>query len=343
MKKEDLIIILSITFLFFLIELVYFKIADRYKIKDRPNSRSSHKRSTIRGGGIIFPIAWVFYWIGSGFQLSFVTVGLLLVAIVSFVDDIRNVSNLTRLLIHAIAFTLCFYELHLFELLPIWAIVCTYIVSIGCINAVNFMDGINGITSLNALSILVPLFLISIDNCFLEPLLYIIIALIVFSFFNVRTKARCFAGDVGSVTIGYIFIFIILGLMFNLWEPASGLIDLKKPESLIFHPKYILFLAVFGVDSILTIVHRLILGENIFRAHRRHLFQLLSNEMKWNHLLVSFVYASIQLFITFWVLSSRINTTCIILTIAILSFIYVFSKMYIYTKHKPQDLKQENA
>lgn len=338
MKKEDLIIILLIAILFFITEIAYFKIADRYKIKDRPNSRSSHKKSTIRGGGIIFPIAWLFYWVGSGYQLSFVTLGLMLVALVSFVDDIRSVSNLTRLVIHAIAFTLCFYELHLFELLPIWAIACTYIVSIGCINAVNFMDGINGITSLNALSILGPLFLVSIDNCFLEPLLYIILALLVFSFFNVRTKARCFAGDVGSVTIGYILIFIILGLMFNLWEPVSGLIELNKPEHLIFHPKYILLLAVFGVDSILTIVHRIVLGENIFRAHRRHLFQLLSNEMKWNHLVVSTLYASIQLFITFWVLNSRINSTCILITISILSFIYIFSKMYIYTQQKTQTL-----
>lgn len=316
--------------LFFIFELVYFRIAAYLRIKDRPSSRSSHKKSTLRGGGIIFPLAWFVYFLCSDFSFPLTTIGLALVSFISFMDDVKSVSSKLRLLFHTAAFTLCFYELGLLAIMPWWGLISLYIVSIGCINAINFMDGINGITGLNALSILVPLFLIGDQGYFQEPLIYLILAIIVFLMFNFRTQAICFAGDVGSVSMGYILIFIIIGLMFNLWTPDIGILGIEKPKIINFEIKYILLLAVFGVDSILTIIHRLILKENIFQAHRRHLFQMLSNECGWHQLVVSSLYGIIQLLITIWVLNTPITPTLTVIIISVLSAVYLITKLILH-------------
>ena len=99
----------------------------------------------------------------------------------------------------------------------------------------------------------------------------------VFNYFNFRTKARCFAGDVGSISIAVIILFLLLKLIL-------------QEQNLI----YILFLSVYGVDSVLTIIHRLFLKENIFKAHRHHLFQVLVHNLKIPHLLMSSIYMLIQ-------------------------------------------------
>lgn len=328
--KDNALMALFLVGIFFIFELIYFRFATYLRIKDRPSSRSSHKRSTIRGGGIIFPLAWFVYFLCSDFSFPLTAIGVALVSFISFMDDVKSVSNKLRLIFHALAFTLCFYELGLLSILSWWGVLSLYIVSIGCINAINFMDGINGITGLNALSILVPLLIGSDQGYFQEPLIYIILAILVFLIFNFRTRAVCFAGDVGSVSLGYILIFLVLGLMFKLWTPEIGLLNIQKPFSISFELKYLLLLAVFGVDSILTIIQRLLLGENIFQAHRRHLFQLLSNECGWHQLLVSSLYGFIQLVITLWVLYTTISISQVILVIFLMTLIYIISKFLIY-------------
>ncbi|MEZ5045890.1 MAG: UDP-GlcNAc--UDP-phosphate GlcNAc-1-phosphate transferase [Chitinophagaceae bacterium] len=336
MNREDILPILAICVVLFLLEIAYFSLARYFKIIDRPNKRSSHQEPTIRGGGIIFVFAWFLYFFIAESPFQYVSIGLLLVSLVSFIDDIHDVGSLTRLLFHMMAFSFCFYELNLFNLLPIWGIVCLYIVSIGCINAINFMDGINGITALNALSIILPLRLMQTHYMLDGPLFYIIIALVVFLFFNYRKKAKCFAGDIGSVSLGYIIIFIILGLLFGLYEPHEGLVGLTK-DKIAFHPKYILLLLFFGVDSILTIVHRIILGENIFKAHRWHLFQLLTNEVGWSHLAVSALYGILQFIATYYVLYNKVSAAATILIILFFSIIYILAKIIIMKKYMKQD------
>lgn len=266
---------------FLLLELLYFYIADKYNIIDHPNERSSHSEVTLRGGGIIFPIAILIYSLYAGVDYPNFVLGLLCISFVSFWDDIHTASSKLRIVFHLMAVTFLFFEIRMFQI-PVWMIPIIYILVIGTINAYNFMDGINGITGLYSLALVSTLIWLNQSIQFINVNLLIItaLALIVFLYFNYRHKARCFAGDVGSVSMAFIVIFAIL------------LLIIKTDEYL-----YILLLAVYGVDVVITMVIRLINGENIFEAHRSHLYQKLSNERGVSHLLVAAAYACLQIIV----------------------------------------------
>ncbi|WP_264525314.1 MraY family glycosyltransferase [Flavobacterium sp. N502536] len=267
--------------LLMIIMLLYFKVANRFNIIDKPNERSSHTEITLRGGGIIFWFSAFLYFVQNSQTNYFFFAGITLVSLVSFWDDIQNLSNKIRIAVHFIAITLIFFNLGLFSLFPLWGIMITYILAIGLINAYNFMDGINGITGLYTFVVMGSLLYVNnniqlfSNNDFIK---YPIIASLVFLFFNYRKKAKCFAGDVGSIAIAFWIIYLVLQLIL-------------RTNSLI----WLLFLAVYGVDSICTIIHRLYLKQNIFEAHRLHLYQVLSNEYKIPHRLVSLYYAIVQM------------------------------------------------
>lgn len=325
----DIIIIFLILFL---IEIGYFKIANYFNIIDKPNERSSHTLITLRGGGVIFIFSWLLYFIKTGFQFPYFTLGLVFVAIISFLDDILTLSSKIRILIHLISFTLCFYELNIFDL-EIWQIVIVYIVSIGCLNAINFMDGINGMTGMYSLAIFIPLLFYFKLPYKDSPILFILMSIIVFGIFNFRKKAKCFAGDVGSVSMAFIIIFFILGLIFNKLEINDNILTISKNRLMSdFDIKYILLLTLYGIDAILTIIQRIYLKENIFSPHRRHLYQLLANELKWSHLLVSFLYFFIQIVISCLILYSNISGTILLVILLAMIFIYIFLKISILKK-----------
>lgn len=266
---------------FLIMELVYFYVAERYNIIDHPNERSSHSEITLRGGGIIFPVAIVCYSFYSGFEYSNFLLGLLCISFVSFWDDIHTASSKLRIVFHLMAVTFLFFELRMFQI-PVWLVPIAYILVIGTINAYNFMDGINGITGLYSLGLISTLIWLNHGLEFINSNILIItgLALLVFLYFNFRLKARCFAGDVGSVSMAFIIIFAML------------LLILQTDEFL-----YILLLAVYGVDVVITMFLRLLNGENIFEAHRSHLYQKLSNERAVSHLLVAVVYAGLQIIV----------------------------------------------
>jgi UDP-N-acetylmuramyl pentapeptide phosphotransferase/UDP-N-acetylglucosamine-1-phosphate transferase len=314
------------------LELGYIQLADRFNIIDKPNERSSHTRPTIRGGGVLFAFAWIIYFMLDGWHFPYFTVGMLCLAGISFWDDVKPLSNRVRILVHILAFSLCFYEIGIFSFLPWWGIVMAYIVAIGCLNAVNFMDGINGITGLYALSIFGPILWVYPGQWERNPLSILITSIVVFGWFNFRKRARCFAGDVGSVSIAYLIIFFVMGLMLNMWQIDEGNLVIKSGVYRGFEPKYILLLTLYGVDVILTLIHRLYLKENIFQAHRKHLFQYLANEMKWPHLAVSLLYAGIQSIISCWVLTSEVSLAQGVACILFFSIIYIVTKRYIYVE-----------
>jgi len=270
---------LLVTILLFICILVYFKIADHFNIIDKPNERSSHTQITLRGGGIIFYIGILAFFIVSGFQYPYFFIGLTLITLISFLDDVLTLSNKLRIFVQFLSMFLMFYEVQLFGF-PVWIIAVALIFCTGIINAYNFMDGINGITVSNSLAVLILLAIANHNLSFVNPevIYYSIIASVVFGFFNFRQNAKCFAGDVGSVSMAYIILFLLALLII-------------KTGNII----YILFLLVYGVDSVLTIVRRLLKKENIFQAHRTHLYQYLVNENKTNKLLVSALYGLIQL------------------------------------------------
>ena len=311
-----------ITIAFFVLILVYFKIANRYNIIDKPNHRSAHTEITLRGGGIIFPIAFLIFLgdkiLFNNYPLSFNTdlepnfwifgAGLLTICIISFIDDVIDLSTKIRLVFHFIAVTLLLYFLNAFQLFPWWIYPIFYVLIIGILNAYNFMDGINGMSGLYSLVVLGSLAYINqYIILFIEKdfILYPILACFVFLVFNFRKRAKCFMGDIGSMGIAFWVIALV------------ALLILKTGEL-----KWILFLAVYGVDTILTILERLKLKENIFDAHRRHLYQLLANDMKVSHLLVSTAFALLQLIINFVIIvnswSDWINFSLILLPLVIL-------------------------
>lgn len=272
--------LLSIFVFFWIIMLLYFKIAKHYNIIDNPNERSSHTEITIRGGGIVFLFASVIGFILHP-EFWILMAGMLIIGIISFIDDRITLSGRIRILFHLIAVTLLFISLDMFQIFDLWTCIILYVIVIGIINAYNFMDGINGITGAYSLVILSGLQYVNYQIFdFIDPdLIWLpMLACLIFLFFNFRKRARCFAGDVGSVTIAFWIIFLLLKLILTT-ENYS----------------YILFLVVYGVDTVLTIVHRIALRQNIFDAHRLHFYQILANEQKWPHLLVSSLYALLQL------------------------------------------------
>lgn len=305
----------------FMLELLYFKVADRFNIIDKPNERSSHTAITLRGGGIIFYFGALTYFVLSGFQYPWFFLGLTLMAVVSFIDDIVTLSNKIRLLIHFASVLLMAYQLDVFEM-PWYYLVITFIVVVGVINAYNFMDGINGITACYSVAVGGLLMLVNNEIGFVaqDLLAYTMLGILVFTFFNFRTKAKCFAGDVGSVTIAYIMLF------------ALGALIIKTGNLL-----YFLFLTVYGIDAVWTIIRRLYLRENIFEAHRSHLYQFLGNEARMNKLLISFLYGFIQFLIGLAVIyfvekDNTIQWVFSLVLLGVLSVVYLVLKTWIIRK-----------
>ena len=180
-----------------------------------------------------------------------------------------------------------FHELGILQWNMWWAVLIAWIVCVGIINAYNFMDGINGITGAYSLAVLLPLLYVNYKTPFIDmPFLIVTgLAILVFCFFNFRKKAKCFAGDVGAIGIAFILIF------------AVGKLMVVENDL-----TYIVFFTVYGVDTVLTICHRIILHEHLGEAHRKHAYQLMANELKMPHTLVSTIYTVMQLAISFGML-----------------------------------------
>lgn len=309
-----------IAVLLLVLELCYFKIADRYNIIDKPNLRSSHSSITIRGGGIIFLLgAWLYAAFYGVHNLSFL-LGVSMIGIISLVDDICSVKNSVRLLIQFAAMGLMFYSWGILNIDDWWMLLLALVFCTGIINAYNFMDGINGITGGYSIAMLVPLLLANRQIGYTDEnfIVVALISVVVFCLFNFRTKARCFAGDVGSVTIAFIILYFLGSLIIttgDLW--------------------YLVFIVVYGVDSVLTICHRIMLKENITQPHRKHAYQLMANELKLPHVMVSSIYMVAQLIISLGAIYLKIDKwwyfsgVCVVLGVS-----YILFKMKYYHLHE---------
>lgn len=316
-----MLIYFIIGFLIIVLELLYFKIASRCNIIDKPNDRSSHSIIALRGGGIIFIIG---VWVWSaffGFRYPWFLAGVTLAGGVSFVDDIHSLPDSVRLIVQFVAMGLMFYQLDMIHANMWWTVILALIVCVGAMNIYNFMDGINGITAVYSLSVLIPLLCLNIRCEFVETsfIIVTILSVLVFGYFNFRpkNKAKCFAGDVGSVGIAFVLLFVI------------GCLVLKTKDI-----TWLLFLAVYGVDGCCTIVHRIMLHENLGKAHRKHAYQLMANELGMSHQVVSLFYFAIQLVVSlvmvFWVPNTlRAHWVYLIVVVVVLVGGYVlFMKKY---------------
>lgn len=303
------------TVCYFILILFYFKFADRWNIIDKPNERSSHSHITIVGAGILFPIAFLFpILINDEVSLLWkMIVGLLIITVVSFVDDMMTLKNKSRLFIHTAAVTLLIWQSDLVNL-EVWYLIPVFIIVIvGVINAYNFMDGINGITALYSLVALGTLFYISQNSNYLlnyTIFISLIASLVVFSFFNLRKKAKCFCGDVGSISIAFILSFLLLQLI----DDTGSL-------------KWVLLLGVYGLDTVATIGLRIKRRENIFDAHRSHFYQYLVNDKKISHVTVSVLYAVTQMALNYVIISQSSWMTVFFFSFLVLVYIVLRLKL----------------
>ena len=307
-------------------ELVYFRIADKCNIIDKPNERSSHKTIVLRGGGIIFTIGLWIWSIVFGFQYPWLLAGVTLASGISFVDDIHSLPDSLRLLVQFTAMFLVFQEIGLLHWDMWWVIPIALIAAVGGTNIFNFMDGVNGITAGYSLAMLIPITLENRNMAFVEEsyLIVAIIGVLVFSLFNFRPrgKAKCFAGDVGSIGMALILVFCIGRLML-----VTGDVT------------WIVLFLVYGVDGVLTICHRIMLHENLGQAHRKHAYQLMANELKMSHVTVSIIYMGLQLAVSLvfiYLIPNTIVAHWIYLVTAalVLAVAYVLFKMKYYHLHE---------
>ena len=334
---------IGILALLFVLELCYFKIADRFNIIDKPNQRSSHTRIVLRGGGIIFTIALWIWSIWYGFEYPWLLAGVTLAAGISFIDDIHSLPDSLRLVVQFAAMAMILYQVvdggkligdsQWWELMAYGVI--ALIVTVGATNIYNFMDGINGITGGYSLAVLIPLIIkneeLTMRNGegFVEPSLLIVVglSLLVFCLFNFRKKAKCFAGDVGSIGIALILLFCIGRLIVMTGDVT-----------------WLVFFLIYGVDGVLTICHRIMLHENLGEAHRKHAYQLMANELKIPHVVVSAIYMALQLavsLIAIYVIPDTVVAHWIYLvsSAVVMGVAYVLFKMKYYHLHEEYLLK----
>ena len=323
-------------------ELVYFKIADKCNIIDKPNERSSHSTIVLRGGGIIFAFS-ILVWMGLQMvngewlivkdYLPFIA-GLVLIASVSFWDDVHSLPDSVRLVAQFTAMAFTFWSMGIMHWNMWWIVLIALIVCVGATNIINFMDGINGITAGYSLAVLVPLLLLNRELAYIEPsyLIVAIIGVLVFCLFNFRPKgkAKCFAGDVGSIGIAFIMLFAI-GKLIVQTEDIT----------------YLILLLIYGVDGCLTICHRIMLHENLGEAHRKHVFQLMANELKIGHVTVTLIYMVLQLVVSLGFIYLCPNTILAhwiyLITAGLVSVVaYVLFKKKYYHLHEEYQASLKN-
>ena len=306
---------LIIAVLLVVAELVYFKIADKCNIID--------KLMVVQGQDI------------SGY-LPFLC-GLLMIAGVSFIDDVHSLPDSLRMAVQIVAYLLLFWSMGIMQWSMWWIVPIALFFCVGATNIINFMDGINGITAGYGLAMLLPIALLNRDMGFVDEsyLIVAILGLLVFSLFNFRPKgkAKCFAGDVGSIGIAFIILFALGKLMLATQDVT-----------------YIVFFLVYGIDGSMTIFHRIMLHENLGQAHRKHAYQLMANELKMSHVTVSLLYMAMQLVVSLGFIYLCPNTVLahwiyLIGAGIVLAVLYVLFMMKYYHLHQEylDSLKVKNS
>lgn len=263
-------------------ETAFLALARRMGLLSRVGVQSSHSRDVVHGGGVVFVAALLCWAAFTGWTQPLFMAGALMLAAVSFIDDFRSLGVTVRLVTQFAAVGLA-----LAQMMPLpgltWPLAALLaVVAVGAVNVYNFMDGIDGMAGGMTLITLSVLIAVNATTGFISMPLLVCMAMAaaVFCFCNFRTRALCFAGDVGSITSGFVIIY------------ALGCLIAATGSWL-----WTAMLAVYGVDAVMTIGRRLIAGQNILRPHRMHLYQYLCNERGYRHLTVSAAYAGVQLVI----------------------------------------------
>ena len=244
----------------------------RAAVLDQPNQRSSHLRPVPRGGGIAPVAAIALAWIALvatglvGPSVLFVLVGAMLLAAVSWLDDLGDLPPATRLFAQAAAVIGgMVVEVPAGPIFQGWLpveldVVAAALLWVWFVNLFNFMDGIDGLAGSEAAAIGVGLFLLAGFGARQDPAvaaLAVVIALAALGFLVWNwAPARIFLGDAGSVPLGYLLGFLLIDMAAHgRWKPALIL------------PLY------FLADATITLLRRLARGERVWEAHRKHFYQ----------------------------------------------------------------------
>lgn len=254
-------------------------------LMDHPTERSSHDIPTPRGGGVGILLAFILCSLVLKLPTTFLFPGVLL-SIISFYGDNFQLSVRFRLIIQSVAAVFLAVPFLGSTGLPLPLFLPVFIFVVGTTNLYNFMDGIDGIagvTSVVGFGLLAYydslLFSFSLPvSAYATLAICMALASLGFLFLNLP-RARVFLGDVGSILLGFVFSGIVLML-------AKDIFDLICLASFIFP---------FYADEITTMYVRLRQGDNLIIPHRKHLYQLLANEMGFSHWIVSCSYGLIQL------------------------------------------------
>lgn len=274
------------------------------RIVDVPNERSSHVAPTPRGGGLVFVVISLAFYAASGlfennnFRWSYLC-GAVLVAAVSWLDDLFSVKTIPRFLVHGVAAFLIVYAdgywreidspfFHgTFEFGAAGAIL-TFCWIVGLTNAYNFMDGIDGIAATQAFTAGVGWLIVGNFFGSAHAALYggvLAFACLGFLIHN-RQPAKIFMGDVGSAFLGY--TFAVLPILAKT-EKASN-----AAQDSVFPLIGILLVWFFVFDAFYTFIRRLLKKNKVWRAHREHLYQRMVAK-GFSHTAVTAVYGLFSL------------------------------------------------
>ncbi len=258
-----------------------YKYGPALGLMDHPNHRGSHDNPTPKSGGIgilvAFGVAAIQQNLPVGFWLPIVVV-----ALVGLYDDKVNLSPHIRLLIQFAATIWLIASVPMakqFIMLPFWAIFI-----VGTANCYNFMDGINGIAAITGvvgfgLSAVFNAYFIP-DNALTTLSICIMLACAAFLPFNLP-KARVFMGDVGALLLGILY----------------GSIVFMNSNTFSDFLCFIAFMFPFYVDEATTKLVQIRDGDSLTRPHRKHFYQLVTNEKGMAHWKIALGYGVVQLFV----------------------------------------------
>lgn len=269
------------------------------QILDIPNERSSHTSPTPRGGGLIIValstiglvIVWFLNPIWEPRALVAFLAGAWLIAVVSWLDDVRSLSNRVRFAVHSFSAVLVIVGFGFWRVVDLsvlgavtlgWlGVIVTFLWIVGLTNVYNFMDGIDGIAGAQAVIASLGWALLGwSDNQPLVAALGLLLAATSLGFLGHNwPPARIFMGDVGSAYLGFTFAALsVIAAQHNARFVVFG----------------VLLVWPFVFDASFTILRRLSRHENIFAAHRSHLYQRLVIA-GYSHRSVSLLYTGLAL------------------------------------------------
>ena len=286
---------------------LYRRWSIQQKLLDIPNERSSHTEPTPHGAGLIIVIICLVIYVpmsilvSGTFSWGYFT-GALLIALVSYLDDLRPIRFMWRLVVHCsaaivlIADTETWHGITMLGNLQLgnFGYVITFLWIVWMVNSYNFMDGIDGLAGLQAVIAGIGWFILGIMLGMPVISLFggVIAASSLGFLLHNLSPARIFMGDVGSAFLG--FTFAALPLM-------ARTSVMKSPDLLPIAA--VLFVWFFLFDSVVTIVRRAIRGEKIWVAHREHLFQRLVSS-GYTHRRVTVLYGVLASILSISVLVS---------------------------------------